>query len=81
MSQRTEHRLDEIARWFYYHEKSIPAGHLEKRVEFYQKSMSCMMELMAMLVEDVRTAEGRAKSNRLWLPSSMEMNGDVTRFS
>lgn len=80
MSKETENRLEEIARWYYYNEKTIPVENLGKRMEFYQIAVSNLLELCVRQQEDIRRCEGRPKSTNLWLPDGMKMAGDVKRF-
>ena len=80
MSRELEKRTTEWALWFHHNKDRIPNAHFEKRLAFYEKSIDGLLEILAIACEDVRTLEGRAKSNTLWLPQGMSMNGDARKF-
>lgn len=80
MSRDLEKRTTEWALWFHQNKDRIPEAHFEKRLAFYEKAIDGLLECLAISCEDIRTLEGRAKSQTLWLPTGMAMNGDARRF-
>jgi hypothetical protein len=80
MSRETEKRLIEWAVWFHENSPRIPKNDLQKRCDFLQKNLDGLYELMTRVCEDLRIAEGRPVSNRLWLPEGVKMTGDVRKF-
>ena len=75
-----EQRLVDTCTWFYQNKDSIPKDNLGKRCEFMEKYIEISIELMASMVERLQMSENRQKSDRLWLPSGLNMSGDVKRF-
>jgi len=77
VSKETEDRLRDIAVWYYENKRRISPSNLVKRVEFAEKAMSCAFELIALLAKDVQVMERREPRNRLWLPTSVQVDNDT----
>lgn len=80
MARELEKRIMEWGLWFHENKKRIPPMNYDKRLQFYEKTIDGLLEIVAIAAEDLRTVEGRAKSNVLWLPSGIEGKGDYRRF-
>ena len=52
----------------------------DKRLQFYEKTIDGLLELVAIAAEDIRVLEGRHKSASLWIPNGIEYSGDVRKF-
>jgi hypothetical protein len=52
----------------------------DKRLQFYEKTIDGLLELVAIAAEDIRILEGRHKSKHLWIPNGVEYSGDVRKF-
>ena len=63
-----EKRLIDTAVWYHRNKDRIPPHDLQKRMDFMTKAFDIQLELTAMLVDRMQKAEGRVKSNSLWLP-------------
>jgi hypothetical protein len=70
----------DTAVWFHKNKDRIPREALDKRVDFLEKTVDIFLEMMAMSMDRIQKAEGRRKSDSLWLPNGMTMTGDVREF-
>ena len=79
MSGQTDRKLEDLAKWYYYHKPIVVEQRLDlmKRVEFLEKTVENLMLLTTYLVEDIQKLERR---DRLWTPGGVQVNGDLTRF-
>tara|TARA_R100001530_G_scaffold96937_2_gene67334 strand:+ start:540 stop:839 length:300 start_codon:yes stop_codon:yes gene_type:complete len=75
-----ERRMIDTAVWFHKNKDRIPREALDKRVDFLEKTVDIFLEMMAMSMDRIQKAEGRRKSDSLWLPNGMTMTGDVREF-
>jgi hypothetical protein len=73
-----ERRLVDTAVWFHKNKGRIPAENLGKRVDFMEKTLDIMLELVALSIERIHKTEGRHSA--LYLPSGMSMRGDLKKF-
>lgn len=80
MSRETELRVMEWVDWYHGNMNRIPKENLGKRCDFLVLAMDGCLELMIRVCEDLRIAEGRPTSKRLWLPNGMQVTGDVRKF-
>ena len=82
MSQKSENRTQEIITWYHYNKNLIPKENLVKRLDFQQKAIDCLLELIVHLLEDIDPLEHKAgqRSKTLWLPKGMKVNGDVRKL-
>jgi len=80
MSRQTEERLIEWATWYHENVKRIPPENLKKRCDFLALTVDGCLELLTRVCEDLRIAEGRPTSKRLWLPDGVKVTGDVRKF-
>lgn len=82
MTDLVENRFAEIFKWYEYNKKLIPRENLAKRADFLQKTIDCQFELMVLMLENIRTLEFKtgSRSERLYLPTGVTVNGDLTRF-
>ena len=80
MARELEKRLTEWAVWFHQNKPRLQPDNLRKRLDFAEKAIDGLLECMAIAAEDIRTLEGRQKSARLWLPSGIQVNGDMREF-
>ncbi len=71
-----ERRLVDTAVWFHKNKDLIPREALDKRVDFLEKTVDILLEMLAMNLERLQGTEGRAASSSLWLPNGMKMTGD-----
>ena len=71
-----EKRLMETALWFHKNKDRMPSDDLRKRLDFMELVMDHLMEMMAMSLQRMQEAEGRAYSSNLWLPNGMKIGGD-----
>lgn len=78
-----ERRLIDTVVWYHKNKKRIPPHDIQKRMDFMEKMFDIQLELTAMMVERAQHAEGRRKSESLWLPAGMRVVGnfgDTTDF-
>ncbi len=75
-----EKRLVDTAVWFHKNKDRFPRENLPARVDFLEKTMDIFLEMMALSVSRLQEAEGRGKSEHLWLPAGMTMNGDPRKL-
>jgi len=71
-----EKRLMETALWFHKNKDHIPREAVDKRCDFLEKTLDCVLEMLAMSLQRMQEAEGRASSSSLWLPNGMKIGGD-----
>ena len=81
MSRETEERLAEWAVWFHENRKRVPAGDVIKQNQFLLKAVDGCLEVLALTLKDIQILEQRNESRRLWLPSGVKLNGEITKFS
>lgn len=79
-STSLEQRLSDTCKWFYQNRDRIPREDLIKRLEFIEKFIEIQIEIDAAIVERLQMSENRQKSERLWLPSGVNLSGDVRNF-
>ncbi len=77
MAREFEKRLTEWAVWFHQNKPRVPKDDIRKRMDFQEKTIDGLIELLAIAAEDIRTLEGRAKSPNLWLPNGVQITGDL----
>lgn len=78
MSRRTDERFVELVKWWRFHRSTLPPEDLRKRCDFLETMCTNLLELFAMTTEDIEGLEGARR--KLYLPRSVEVRGDVTRF-
>ena len=78
MSARFDKQLDDFFKWYNFHKEQIPRDNLTRRMDFYDKMLANMFLLLKIAAEDLEMLEGPRR--QLWLPSGMEVKGDVTKF-
>lgn len=82
MTAKVEERISEIFRWYEYNRGLIPKENLMKRLDFQQKAIDCLFEVVVLQAECIQLLEFKAgvRSNKLWLPNGVQINGDLTKF-
>lgn len=82
MSKQTEDRLGEIYTWYNYNKNTIPPQDVMKKTLFLQKTIDCLFELIVRQAEEIQGMEHKngTRSQRLWLPSGVEIHGDLKRL-
>lgn len=75
MSEETEDRLRDWVIWYKEHEKQIPRDNLAKKLEFMEKAVDGVLELLVMTAKDVQELEKRNGRGSLWLPGSVKIDG------
>lgn len=82
MSKQTEDRLAEIYKWYAFHKGTIPPQDVMKKTLFLQKAIDCMFELIVRQQEEIQSMEHKngTRSVRLWMPSGVEIHGDLTKL-
>ena len=63
-----ERRLIDTAVWYHRNKDRIPEHEVKKRLDFLSTAFNIQLEIMIMLVDRMQVAEGRKKSDTLWLP-------------
>lgn len=63
-----ERRLIETAVWFHRNQPRIPDQDLKRRLDFTEKSLDILLEILGMTIERIQELEGRSASSSLWLP-------------
>ena len=80
MARDLERRITEWGLWFHENKGRIPPMNYDKRLQFYEKTIDGLLEIVAIAAEDIRILEGRSKSKHLWVPNGIEYSGDVRKF-
>ena len=62
-----ERRLVDTAIWYHRNKDRIPSSDVKRRMDFLSKAFDIQLEMVAMLVSRLHQAEGRRKSDSLWL--------------
>ena len=66
--QPLNRRLMDLAVWFHKHRGDIPEGAVQKRLEFHEKMLDTMLEMIALWInQDINCK----KSESLWLPNGI----------
>lgn len=72
-----EQRLADTALWFHSNIGHIPRDNLASRQAFLEKGFWCMLEISALLLERLRNERA---SKALWIPSGIDIQGDVKKY-
>lgn len=72
-----ERRLADLSVWYYKNAFFLPPENLKARLDFMHKALWTMVEVNALLVERLHDQEG---SKSLWLPSGLDVRGDLRTF-
>ena len=75
--QQLEQRLADTALWFHENKDRIPRDDLGKRHAFLEKGFWCLLEINVLLLQRLREERG---SKNLYLPSNINVSGDVRKF-
>lgn len=67
-----EQRLADLSVWFYKNYKHIPKDNLAARCSFLERSIWCLIEIQALMLERQRETAG---SKGLWLPRGVTVSG------
>jgi len=74
-----EERLAMWAKWYHYNKDRIPRDNIGKRMDFQEKTIDGLLELLALAGRRIQVLEqGRVPS--LLLPTGVTVTGDLTRF-
>lgn len=73
-----EQRLMDLALWFHGNKERIPRDNLAGRQAFLEKALWIFLEICALQTARLQKLEGR--SDNLWLPSGVSMNGSAKHF-
>lgn len=66
--QPLNRRLMDLAVWFHKHRGDIPEEDIQKRLEFHEKMLDTMLEMIALWInQDINSK----KSESLWLPNGI----------
>jgi hypothetical protein len=57
MSSELNNRIRDLATWYYYHEPHIED--IDKRLEFYQDTISTLIEIIAIIAKDIQKLENK----------------------
>ena len=64
-----EKRLVDTVVWFYRNKETIAESNIKKRMEFLEKAMDIVLELLALQLERMHSVERRPKPNGdFWMP-------------
>ena len=80
MSTLLEERIRDWAVWFHQNKDRMPSDNLRKRLDFLEKALDGCLELVAIATKDIQKLEHREKSPNLWLPSGVDIQGDIRKF-
>jgi hypothetical protein len=76
-----EKRLMDTAVWFHKNKDQVPREDLPKRLDFMEKTLDIMLELVAMSLERMQEAEkSPLASSSLYLPNGITMTGSARKF-
>jgi hypothetical protein len=78
-AQPLERRLIDLAVWFHKNKDRIPKNDVEKRADFFEKTLDIHLELVALLVQRLERAEGRRHSP-LWVPNGIRDNKTGVKY-
>lgn len=78
MSAQSEDKLRNLTVWFFENYKRIPPENIRKRMDFQQKAIICLMEVVVAQAEDIQKMEQRSPRGKLWLPSSVRIDDAET---
>lgn len=66
-----ERRLIDTAIWFHRNRHYLNGVDVPRRLDFLEKTLDIFMEIFALTLQRLQQAEGRGKSENLWLPRGM----------
>ena len=75
-----EQRLIQTAVWYHRNKDRIPRENVPQRLDFLEKTMDIILELMALSLDRMQQVENRKKSSILWTASGLNASGDMTKF-
>lgn len=74
MSADTEDKVRDVAVWYFENRNRIPPENVRKRLDFMDKAVKCLLEIIAMQAKDIQELEQRRPRAKLWLPSSVKVD-------
>jgi len=72
-----EQRLADLTVWFYRNKKTISPENLHLRLKLMEDALWIMLEVIALNMDRLQELEHRGKSERLWLPRGVKVEGDL----
>lgn len=75
-----EQRLIDLTVWYFRNKPRLSKEAIGLRLDFAERTAEIMIELAALIVQRLQQAEGRPKSQNLWLPRGVEAKGSLRKF-
>ncbi len=74
-----ERCLIDVAVWYFRNKGRLAPENVVKRLQFLEKTVECMMEMNALLVDRLHQAEGRKNAPNILIPR-LQLEGDLTKL-
>jgi hypothetical protein len=78
MSAVLEDKLEDVYKWYLFNRNNIAKENVMGRLQFQEKTIDCLFELVAILTQDMQDVEGARR--KLLLPSGVTLVGDSKEF-
>jgi hypothetical protein len=77
MSLELNNRIKDLATWYYYHEPHIED--INKRLEFYQDTISTLIEIAAIIAKDIQKLESKPQNDevKLLIPKGIRFHEPI----
>jgi len=72
-----EQRLADLTVWFYRNRKAVAPENLHLRQKLTEDALWIMLEVIALTMDRLQEVEHKGKSERLWLPNGIKVEGDL----
>ena len=77
MSHESEEKIVDTTLFYHENYKRIPKANLERRLDFQEKLMSCLIEIVAIQAKDIQSLEHRNGNSKLYLPAEVRLDGQA----
>jgi hypothetical protein len=77
MSSELNNRIRDLATWYYYHEPHIED--INKRLEFYNDTISTLIEIAAIIAKDIQKLENKPQKDevKLLIPKGIRLHEPI----
>jgi len=81
MSRLLERKSLEWATWYFENKGQIPESNFTKRLDFQEKAIHGLIDILSIAVRDIQDVEHRNSSQTLWTPPYIRTEGDARKFA
>ena len=81
MSRLLERKSLEWVTWYFEHRGQIPESNFTKRLDFQEKAIEGLLDILSICTRDIQDLEHRRSSSSLWTPPRIRTEGDARKFA